>query len=332
MSMKKIGVIEIHSKRYGGVVYTQQVKNVLSAEFNLEQASSEAQVFKKNRYLKFLESFYRLFTLKGEKDVWIRDFYSVLSLSKKRTKGKNLALIFHIDTLKLPLLGRIPIFLLEKFVFYRKLRKVDAIVTISEYWKSYFLERGYKNVYKIYCSYDLNNFNITEEEVSEFKKKYKLEGKPIIYLGNCQKAKGVVDSYEALKGLDAYLVTSSRRQVNVPTLNFDLDYMDYLRLLKASTIVITMDKFNTGWNMTAQEAMLCKTPVIGSGAGGTRELYEGAGQIICQDFKNLKEKVEYLLNHPEARKKMGEDGCNYSRQFTLERFKNEWLNLIKKIV
>jgi glycosyltransferase involved in cell wall biosynthesis len=178
----------------------------------------------------------------------------------------------------------------------------------------------------------LNNFNITKEEVLEFKKRYKLEEKPIIYLGNCQKAKGVVDSYKALKDLDVYLVTSSRRQVNVPTLNFDVDYRDYLRLLKASSIAVTMDKFNTGWNMTAQEAMLCKTPVIGSGMGGTRELYEGANQIICQDFKNLKEKVEYLLSHPEVRKKMGEDGYNYSKQFTLERFQNEWLDLIKKII
>lgn len=330
--MKKIGVIEIYSKRYGGVVYTQQVKKALSAEFDLEQVNLEAKFFKERRYLKFLESFYYLLKLKGEKDIWIRDFYSILSLSKRRTKGKNLALIFHQDSLKLPLLGRIPIFLLEKLVFWRQLKKVDAIVTISEYWKNYFLEKGYKNVYKINCGYDLNNFDITEEEISEFKKKYKLQGKPIIYLGNCQKLKGVVDSYRALKDLDAYLVTSSRRQVNVPTLNFDLDYRDYLRLLKASSIAITMDKFNTGWNMTAQEAMLCKTPVIGSGMGGTRELYEGAGQIICRDFKNLREKVEYLLRHPEVRKKMGEDGYNFSKDFTMDEFKKNWVETVKKII
>jgi len=329
--MKKIGVIEIHSKRYGGVVYTQQVKNALSGEFDLEQIDSEAKFFKKGRYLRFLESLYRLFALKGEKDIWIRDFYSVLALSKKRTKGKNIALIFHVDPLKLPLLAKAPIFLLEKFVFYRKLEEVDAIVTISEYWQNYFLKRGYKNVYKVYCGYDMDNFNITEEDVTTFKKKYNLEGKHIIYLGNCQKVKGVVDSYEALKEMGLCLVTSSRRQVDVPTLNFDLNYRDYLTLLKASSIVVAMDKFNTGWNMTAQEAMLLKTPVIGSGAGGTKELYEKAGQIIC-DFKNLRGKVEYLLGNPEVRKKMGEDGYNYSKQFTLEKFQNEWINLIKKII
>jgi len=328
--MKKIGVIEIYSKRYGGVVYTQKVKKALSRDFDLEEVNLEAKFFRKRRYLKFFESFYYLFKLKGEKDFWIRDFYSTVTLNKKKTKGKNLTLIFHVDSLSLPLLARIPAFLLEKLFFYRQLRRVDAIVTISEYWKNHFLDRGYKNVYKMNCGYDLNDFNISEERVLEFKKKYQLEGKPIIYLGNCQKMKGVVESYEALKDLDAYLVTSSKRQVNIPALNFDLSYADYLSLLKASTVAITMDKFNTGWNMTAQEAMLLKTPVIGSGAGGTKELYEEAGQIIC-DFKELKEKVEYLLGHPEARKKMGEAGYNYSKQFTLERFQSEWIKLVKKI-
>jgi len=330
--MKKIGIIEIYLKRNGGVVYTQQVKEVLFPKFDLEQINLEAKFFKKKRYLKYLESFYYILKLRGEKNLWIRDFYSTLLLSKKRTKGKNLAIIFHIDFLKFPLFSRVPLFLLENFFFYRQLKKVDVIVTISEHWKNYFLKKGYKNVYKIYCGFDLDNFNITEEEISEFKKKYKLEGKPIIYLGNCQKVKGVVDSYRALKDLDAHLVTSGRRQANVSTLNLDLDYRDYLKLLKASSVVITMSKFKEGWCMTAHEAMLCKTPVIGSGRGGMRELLDGGKQIACEDSKNLKKEVEYLLNHLDKRKKMGADGYSFAKEFTMERFKENWLNLIKKII
>ena len=330
--MKKIGLIQIFSKRYGGVIYMQQLAETLSGEFGLETVNLEATHLRKRRYLKFLESFYYLFKLKGEKNLWIRDFYSTLSLSKKRTIGKNLVMVFHIDFLKFPLFSRIPLFLLEKLFFYRQLKKVDAIVTISEYWKDYFLEKGYKNVYKIYCGFDLDNFNITEEEILEFKKKHKLEGKPIIYLGNCQKVKGVVDAYRALKNLDAYLVTSSRKQANIPTLNFNFDYRDYLKLLKASSVVITMSKFKEGWCMTAHEAMLCKTPVIGSGLGGMKELLDGGKQVVCGDFKNLKEKVEFLLEHPGNRKKMGEDGYNFAKGFTAERFKEDWLNLIKKII
>lgn len=329
--MKKVGIIEIYSKRYGGIVYTQQVKEALSKEFDFESVNLEAKFLKKRRYLKFLESFYYILKLKGEKDLWIRDFYSTLLLSKKRTKGKNLTIVFHIDFLKMPLVAGFLHFLAEKIFFYKQLKKIDAIVTISEVWKNYFLEKGYKNVYKIYCGFNLNNFNITKEEVSEFLKKYKLEGKPIIYLGNCQRVKGVVDAYRALKDLNVYLVTSGRRQVKIPAINLDLEYRDYLKLLKASSVAITMSKFKEGWCMTAHEAMLCKTPVIGSGLGGMQELLEEGKQIICKDFKQLKEKVEFLLKNSGQRSIIGENGYNFAKNFTMERFKKEWIDLVKKI-
>jgi glycosyltransferase involved in cell wall biosynthesis len=207
-----------------------------------------------------------------------------------------------------------------------------AILTVSEYWENHFLEKGYKNVYKIYNGFDLADFDISDQEASEFKRKYNLLGKPIIYLGNCQRAKGVVESYHALKDFDVYLVTSGDCRVRIPARNLNLEYKDYLKLLKATSLVIAMSKFKEGWCRTAHEAMLLKTPVIGSGFGGMRELLEGGKQMICQDFDLLKEKVEYLLNHPEIREKMGEEGYHFAKDFTLEKFEKSWLELIHKIL
>ena len=84
--------------------------------------------------------------------------------------------------------------------------------------------------------------------------------------------------------------------------------------------------------MTAHEAMLLQTPVIGSGRGGMRELLEGGKQIVCQDFSHLKPRVEYLLNNSDARKKMGEDGLKFASQFPLEKFRDEWLKLVKTVI
>ena len=154
-----------------------------------------------------------------------------------------------------------------------------------------------------------------------------MEGKSILYLGNCQRIKGVVEAYDRLKDLDVYLVTSGRREVNIPALNLDLDYRDYLLLLKSSSLVITMSKFKEGWNRTAHEAMLCKTPVIGSGLGGMRELLEGGGQTICESFEDLNERVCYVLEHPE----LGEKGYEFAKQFTVKRFEEGWLNLIERV-
>ena len=326
-----IGWIEISQKKYGGIVYNEIARRTLSKDFKVDLILSEAKVFKNIRYLKIPESFFYLSKLKGKKDLWIRDFYSIITLPSDKTEGKNLVVVHHIDFSTFPIISR-PVFFFLKKIFYCNLKKADAILTVSDYWKNHFLERGYKNVYKIYNGFNLSDFNILEQEVLEFKKRYNLLGKLIIYLGNCQRAKGVVESYYALKDLDVYLVTSGERQVKIPVQNFNLEYRDYLHLLKASSIVLTMSKFKEGWCRTAHEAMLLKTPVIGSGLGGMRELLEGGNQVICENFNSLKEKVKYLLDHPELREKIGEDGYNFAKDFTSERFAKDWLELIHKIL
>ena len=93
-----------------------------------------------------------------------------------------------------------------------------------------------------------------------------------------------------------------------------------------------MSKFKEGWCRTAHEAMLLKTPVIGSGLGGMRELLEGGNQMVCENFNSLKEKVKYLLDHPELREKIGEDGYNFAKDFTSGRLAKDWLELIHKIL
>lgn len=329
--MKKIAWIRISSRRYGGAIYGEKVREILAKYYDFKVKNVTAG-FLSWKYLKPLEWFWGLMKLRGESDLWIRDdFYSIALQSLNKTKGKKLAIIYHLDSSVFPLILRPLLFLLEKF-FYLNLKKVDAILTISDYWQNHFFKKGYQNVYKISPSFDLTEFNISAKEVREFKKRYNLEEKPIIYLGNCQKAKGVGESYQVLKDLDAHLVTSGEQLVKIPARNFNLEYRDYLKLLKASSIVVTMSKFKEGWCMTAHEAMLLKTPVIGSGLGGMRELLEGGKQIICPDFSKLKEKVEYLLNNEGERKKIGEDGYNFAKNFTIERFKEEWLNLIKKLM
>jgi glycosyltransferase involved in cell wall biosynthesis len=207
------------------------------------------------------------------------------------------------------------------------LKKADAIITISKYWQNHFLKRGYPNVYLIYNGFDLNEFQFEEQEVLEFRRKFRLEDKPILYMGNCQRIKGVAEVYERLKKLDVYLVTSGRKEVDIPTLNLNLDYHDYLLLLRSSSVVITMSKFMEGWNRTAHEAMLCKTPVIGSGLGGMKELLEGGRQIICDDFEHLEEKVHFALDHPE----IVEMGFEFANQFTTKKFNESWLSVVERV-
>jgi glycosyltransferase involved in cell wall biosynthesis len=319
----EIGWIEVLKRVYGETIYTNMVQSVLSQHHDLKIINVGLDHFKKYLYPKIL---YRLCKISGEKDLWIRNFDSIITMPFDGTQGRNIAMVFHIDYSFQPVYLKSSWIILEK-IFYHHLKKVDAIITISKYWQNHFLERGYPKVYLIYNAFDMDQFHFEGEEIGEFKRKFQLEGKPILYLGNCQRIKGVVEAYEHLKDLEVHFVTSGRREVNIPTLNLNLTYKGYLLLLKSSSVVITMSKFREGWNRTAHEAMLCKTPVVGSGLGGMRELLEGGGQIICEDYADLKEKVYDALDHPE----LGEIGYEFAKPFTVKKFNDEWLNLTERV-
>lgn len=302
----------------GGNAYRKSLLSLESDNFDLE---SMGILFNKNgnKILQGFKTLSNLLYFKGQKDIWIRDYLSTLTLPFDRTLGKNIAIVHHLDSnyLSYPL-----IYKSMDRLYYSNLKSVDLLVVVSKYWKEHF-ESYVDNIKIIYNCFNMNDFQFTKEEIMEFKQKYNLLDKPIIYLGNCQKSKGVIEAYNELKSMDAYLVTSGQKRVDIPAINLDLNYRDYLRLLKASSVVVTMSLFNEGWCRTAHEAMLCKTPVVGSGNGGMGELLEGGRQIICENFIDLRYNVEYLLESPET----GEYGFDYAsqRRFTEEHFQREWI-------
>lgn len=313
----------------GGDIYRRFLCEALSKRFNVE--SLGILLGEGNWLFQRARLACRLVGLKGVNDIWIRGFLSTITLPLDRTAGKSILLIHHIDSrdtyepiLSTLLLGKS--FVLEKF-FYHNLSKVDAVVTVSRYWKEHFEARGHPDVRVIYNPFDVASFTFTEQEIADFVRRHGLAGRPIVYIGNCQRGKGVVEVYEHLRGMDLNLVTSGDKGVNMPAIHLSLDYRDYQRLLKASSVVVAMSKLKEGWNRTAHEAMLCRTPVVGSGVCGMRELLDGGQQIVCQSFGELRQCVEYALEHPE----LGEKGYEFAENFTVERFESDWIGLIEEV-
>lgn len=324
----KIISIRIGKKLSGGNILRNKLDNILDSKcqfkiFNINYGG-------KNKIIDGIKVLYRLLTLKDNdpNTIFIRDYLSTITLFRKK-KSKNILNIFHIDN-SVSRFYLLHLFL-EK-IFYRNLKNIDTIVVMSKYWKKHFESKGHKDVRLVYCGFDMDNFKISDKEVRDFKKKHNLLGKSIVYLGNCQKAKGVVEAYNVLKDLDVHLVTSGKRGVHIPAINLDLSYKEYLTMLKASDIAVTMSKFKEGWCMVAHEAMLVKTPVIGSGKGGMAELLQGGKQIICRDFKDLRGYVVDLLDNKKKRKKICEDGHKYAKEFTNKKFERAWIKIIKDYI
>ncbi|MEN6553156.1 MAG: glycosyltransferase [Methanobacterium sp.] len=309
----------------GGNAYRRSLLSLISNECDVE---SMGILFNKNgnKILQGFKTLSDLLYLKGQKDIWIRDYLSVLTMPFDRTVGTNIAIVHHIDHsyLSYPFIYNF----MDK-IYYSNLKNVDFLVVVSKYWREHF-ESYVDNIKLIYNCFNIEEFQFTEEEIIEFKQKYHLLGKPIIYLGNCQKSKGVVEAYNELKNMDVHLVTSGQKRVDIPAINLELNYRDYLRLLKASSVVVTMSLFKEGWCRTAHEALLCKTPVVGSGEGGMEELLNEGKQTVCRDFRELKSNIEYLLEHSEV----GINGYKYAsqKQFSVRHFHSEWLDLFHKTV
>ena len=319
-----IGVFEPVAELTGGKAYRELMCDLLSKRFDVEvfRLTGGHRVIPSIRLRRMMA----IAKVKKSKDVWIRDYYPVVGMSIRKNPGKNIVLFHHMYTEgeESDLLGRA----LAKF-FLRNVRKCDRVVTVAHFWRDYFAGIGLRNVRVIRNAMNPEEFRFQPEEIEAFKRKYSLTGANVVYIGNCRRNKGVIEAYEALKDRGYCLVTSGEPDVHLPCPNFNLPYREYLLLLKASSVAVTLSKFREGWCRTAHEAMLCKIPVIGSGMGGMRELLEEGKQYTCRDISELPHMVEAAIKQGE---KVGGDGYNFVSTLTLERFEKEWSDLIEEVV
>jgi hypothetical protein len=90
----EIGWIEVLKKVYGQIIYNNMAQSILSKYYDLEIINVGLDHFKKYLYPVVL---FRLWRISGEKEIWIRNFDSIITMPYDGTRGKNVALIFHID-------------------------------------------------------------------------------------------------------------------------------------------------------------------------------------------------------------------------------------------
>jgi glycosyltransferase involved in cell wall biosynthesis len=270
----------------------------------------------------------RINSLHSNADAIIQEPYPVV-FGPILKKTKQVAMIHHIDdefnknSLK------------YRWFFSRlkkRLRNIDLVITVSKHWENYFASSGCKKIKVIYNSFDPADYILSEEAIKKFKSNNGFNNdRPLIYIGNAQRSKGVYEVYDALRNSSYQLVMtgSKNNAADLPVKFLRLGRHDYLCLLQSSDLVITMSIMAEGWNRIAHEALLSKTPVIGSGSGGMKELLEGAGQTIVTESKKLPEAVKDVLKN---KKKYSEKGFEYVRKFDKTYFENEWINTISDLL
>ena len=308
----------------GGNAYDVHAAWAIAKDLNMEV--SDAAILRRDEQL--LKYWLRMRKDHPIADLIISEPYPIVF--GMRVKGiPSIGMIHHIDDN----LGKSSI----KHAWYfnrlkRRLQKLDLVVTVSSYWRDYLENLGCKNVKIIYNAFEPSDYQISEQEIIKFKAEYGIpEGKPLIYAGNANRLKGIYEVYNALKDQGYHLLMSGSRNqaADLPVQYLHLDRKSYVSMLHACDLVITMSKMTEGWNRIAHEALLCGTPVIGSGIGGMKELLNGGGQLIISQEKDLPDAVKEVLHRSVW---YVENGKRFIEQFDMEYFRAEWNHTINELI
>ncbi|CAN5477585.1 hypothetical protein BH11BAC1_BH11BAC1_11890 [soil metagenome] len=308
----------------GGNAYDYFAAIALKEKFDLQM--DEVAVLKRKD--SFRSYWWRMAHHGAKTDVLICE-PSPIVFGKRNKKIKTVAMIHHIDDDLANSSFR------HKWFFdrlKRRLADVDLVVTVSKHWQEYIRKLGCRRIKIIYNSFDTADYKIDEKAVESFKKRNNFSNDdPLVYLGNAHTQKGVYEAYHALKDKNYQLVMTGVKNYasDLPVKFLSLDKQDYIALLAASDLVITLSKMAEGWNRIAHEALLCKTPVIGSGTGGMKELLEESGQLVVKDPKMLAESVKKVLGN---REQFASRGFEYVKKFDKHYFNSEWVNTIQELI
>lgn len=96
-----------------------------------------------------------------------------------------------------------------------------------------------------------------------------------------------------------------------------------------------MSSIYEGFSMVIVEAMTCGLPVVSFACpSGPIELVsnERNGFLVKEGgIRELADKLLYLINHPNERKKMGAEAFAYSENFSEERIMSRWISLFEAL-
>lgn len=235
---------------------------------------------------------------------------------------------------------------IKKFVFknFDKfiLRNSLFAFVDSKSQKKYLINNGFKkNKLKLInngsiCGVDTKKFVSNKDIKERFKKKYHIKKESVIllYCGRISKDKGFLDILNLNQKLLSdkidfnFVVAGSDEESIIKKLNdsnkntFEkfifLDYVkDIYKILPIADIFIILSK-REGFGMSVIEASSCKIPIIATNIVGLRDsVVNNHTGILINNYKNIRDynKILNIFNNYKIRKKFGNNGRNYVKNF-----------------
>ena len=192
---------------------------------------------------------------------------------------------------------------------------------------------------------NVEDFNVSEEEVERVRRKYGLEGVVVMFAGTVTPRKGVLELMKAAELLNRrdvlFLVVGNLdldkeyarkvveyakcKGINAKFTGF-VPYED-LKALYSACDIFVLPSFEEGQGVVLLEAMASGKPLIGSKVGGIpMQIKDGWNGFLVEpgDERVLAEKIDYLIGNEEERMRMGKN----SRKLAKEEF--DWEKIVEK--
>jgi len=114
-----------------------------------------------------------------------------------------------------------------------------------------------------------------------------------------------------------------------------VDNKEVYKYYNISDMIAVPSMFNDPAPLVIIEAMAAGVPIVTTGSGGIKEFCDDECAIFIDrdnDFcNNLEKAISYLKKNPYIREKMSEHGKRIVRNYTLEKYYNDFVNILNNI-
>ncbi len=230
-------------------------------------------------------------------------------------------------------------------------RKADVVIAISEQTKNDIVKYLGINPDKIKVIYQgcAKEFkrNYSEQEKNAVRKKFDLPEKFILNVGTIEKRKNALTIVKSIQNIDTKLVLIGKKTnyfyeiENFIKQNGLEDKIIFLKnisleelavIYQLATIFVYPSVFE-GFGIPIIEALFSKTPVITTNSGVFPEA-GGKDSIYVEPFdaKEMEKQISYLLNNPDYRNEIAENGYDYAQNFTDEAIAKNVMSLYQDVL
>jgi len=357
-SIDKLSLVKAMAKGASGFFKARIIERsalVIDNEFNSQ--FSNIEILNLKACYQVANTLYKMFRLKTKVitpkkiDIW----HSTCPLPINIKGAKKLTTIHDLIPLKLPYTT-----LDNKKTFYSiikdSIKDSELIITVSENSKQDIISIFDTNPDKIYVTYQpilLKPLTIEEDNITNFLNKYEIKfGKYILFVGAIEPKKNLgrlIDAYAAIN-TDMQLVIIGKKgwlwQDEIGKLKFSfgkkitrkiklLEYVSNkdLKYFYLGAYCFVFPSLYEGFGLPPLEAMNFGCPVITSNVASLPEICgEAALYVNPYDVDDIRKKIEFLINYPQVRAKLSEDGKERVKLFSMDNYVNRLCNAYKKIL